>query len=120
MNKKSIDGAYVSKVLDTLTDLDEDIERTELIEYHTQVGYWLAIADGALEKAKDDRKFAEADAMVAAKLNDPKMAASIVEAQATKAAKPLKDAETKAATQAEKLRNLYESIGRALDGLAFE
>lgn len=119
MSKKTIDGAYVNEVMETLTDLDEgeNIDRPSLLAWHAQIGYWVAIADGAHDKARDDRKYAEADAMVAAKLNDPKKSAAIIEAEATKAAKALKDAESKAAMQAQKLRNLYETLGRALDGL---
>ena len=113
---KKIDTNYIVGVLNELEDHPEHIERPTLIAYHAQIGYWLAIADGEREQAEADRKYAEADTMVAAKLGDPKMPAAIVEAQATKAVKPLKDAELKAAARADKLRNLYDTLGKALDG----
>lgn len=114
MNKE-IDAKYVVAVLSELEDHVEDIAPQTLVAYHAQIGYWAAIAQGDYEKAYDARKYAEADAMLAAKLSDPKMTQALLEATATKAAMPLKEAETKAKTQAQKLEHLYQSLGRAID-----
>lgn len=113
---KNINGAYINDVLDVITNLDDvqDISRDELITYHAQIGYWLAIANGDYEKAREERVYAESDAMLAAKLADPKMTQALVEATGSKAAKPLKDAEIKAKTQAQKLEHLYDTLGKAL------
>lgn len=113
---KSIDPKYVNQVLASLTQNPPALEeREQLIADFTQIGYWAVVAEEEYEKAQEERRYAEADAMLAAKLNDPKVTQSLLEANARKAAKAMRDKEIHAKAQAEKLRSLTRSLELALE-----
>jgi hypothetical protein len=109
---KTIVPKEVMEILDTLESGAYD--SSWLVSMHTRVGYWTAISQGDWEHATDERKYAEADTMLAAKLADPKMSAAMAEANGVKAVKPLRDVETTLKTQAQKLANLFESLTVAI------
>ena len=102
---KNIDAREVRALLDYYSSEGCDME--SVVADSVKVGYWLALANGIYQAARDEREYAEADAILVAKLSDPKMSAAVLNANAVKAVKPLKDAETKAKANAEKLQNLW-------------
>lgn len=102
---KNIDAREVRDMLDNYSS--DEMSLDTVTADAVKIGYWTALANGIYYTAKDAREFAEADAILVAKLGDPKMSAAMLGATATKAVKPLKEAETKARTNAEKLQNLW-------------
>jgi hypothetical protein len=112
---KTIVPKQVIEVLETLQSGAYDTDW--LVSMHTMIGYWTAISQGDWEHATDERKYAESDTILAAKLGDPKMSAVVLEATAVKAVKPLRDTETTLKTQAQKLANLFESLTAAIEAM---
>lgn len=102
---KNIDAREIRGMLDNYSSDSPDFANT--VSDAVKVGYWAALANGIYHTAVDARESAEADAILVAKLGDPKMSAAVLGATATKAVKPLKQEETKARTNAEKLQNLW-------------
>lgn len=102
---KNIDAREIRNMLDNYSSDHPNLD--SIVPDSVKVGYWTAMANGVYHAAADERTYAEADAILVAKLSDPKMSAAVLSANAAKAVKPLKDAETKARTNAEKLQNLW-------------
>lgn len=110
---------YVSEVFNLLNQNPTAQNLDELVEAHVRIGYLAAEAEALYERAVDDRKYAEANAYLAAKRSGDKVTDKVAEAQALVQCRPERDAEAEAKTRSRKVSNLLESIEQAINAIKF-
>lgn len=91
----------------------------ELVRAYSTIGYYFAQMEGDAELAKSEREYAEAEAVQAAKMAEPKTSAAQLEAIATIKTREYRRAEIKARTNAVKMKNLWLSIEQAINAVKF-
>lgn len=116
---REIDGAYISEVLDKLTEAPTAQNLDFLVSAHAQIGYYAAVAQSDADMAKAEREYAEAESFSKHKQADIKATAAQLEAYATIESMAHRRAEIKAATSAKKLTNLWDSVRQAIDAVKF-
>jgi hypothetical protein len=114
MATKPIDGEYVKQVFHLVKTYPAQSNISELLTAHARIGYLCAVAEGNVDDLEMRRKYAEADAMLQKRNEDPKCSVVLLEAHATVVAQPLRAEEGEARLQHRKLANLLESISQVI------
>lgn len=114
-----IDNEYIVEVINVLTNNPTSAELDFLVEAHTTVGYYAAVAEGIANEAEVARKVGEANAILDGRRGDPKMSYALLEAQAISATEDLRIAEAKAKTNAKKITTLLESVEQSINAIKY-
>lgn len=119
MPKLEIDPNYINKVLEKLTKNPTNQDMDQLVEAYAYFGYMDATANGDADLAEQERKYAESEAIQAAKLAEPKTPAAQLEAIATLKTRDYRIAEIKARTNARKIHNTWQAIEQTINAIKY-